>query len=67
MVLINRGVVGGWNRMLRVSIAVTYIMFLASLIQGASILAPILGLAVVGYQLARRRFVQNLQAAVAAA
>ena len=66
-VLINRGVVGGWNRMLRVSIAVTYIMLLASLFQGASILAPILGSAVVGLQFARRWFARDPQPAFAAA
>ncbi len=58
-VLINRGVVGGWNRMLRVSTAVTYVLLLASLIQGVSILAPMLGLALVGFQLMRRWLVQN--------
>ncbi len=65
--LINRAVVGGWNPMLRVSIAVTYIMVLASFFQGVSILAPILGLAVVGLQLVRRWFVRDPRPAFAAA
>jgi len=66
-VLINRCVVRGWSRMLRVSNAVTYVLLVASLIQGAPILAPILGLSVVGLQLVGRRFVQDTQPAYAAA